>query len=78
MVDGSNVQKSLTHHPRQRDQETVTAQEQKNQLDQQRLSLLNAVSFVQDCRKRSSIDESNNVVHQFYTAPLKRTEQSKK
>ena len=78
MVDGSNVQKSLTRHQRQRDQETVTAQEQKNQLDQQRLSLLTAEKFVEHFHTSSSLDESTKVVHQFYKARPKKTEESKK
>ncbi|CAF3514256.1 unnamed protein product [Rotaria sp. Silwood2] len=35
MVDGSSVAKSLTQHPRQRDQETANVQEQQNELAQQ-------------------------------------------
>ncbi|CAF0851686.1 unnamed protein product [Rotaria sp. Silwood1] len=67
MVDGSNVPKSLTQHPRQRDQETATAQDQQNQLAQQRLSLINAIEIVKTWHKTNSINDPTNQIHQSDT-----------
>jgi hypothetical protein len=78
MVDSSTVRKSITQHPRQRDQETATVQEQQNQLAQQRLSLVNAVKIVDDWHRRNSIDDSSNEIHEFYTCVPKKSDQIKK
>ncbi|CAF2415324.1 unnamed protein product [Rotaria sp. Silwood2] len=64
MVDGSSVAKSLTQHPRQRDQETANVQEQQNELAQQRLSLINATDIVKNWHKRNSADDPTNEISQ--------------
>lgn len=64
MVDRSSVPKSLTQHPRQRDQETATAQEQQTKLTQQRLSLLNAIDTVKNWQKVNSIGNSTKSLSQ--------------
>ncbi|CAF0878924.1 unnamed protein product [Rotaria sordida] len=64
MVDGSSVPKSITQHPRQRDQETATVQDQQNQLAQQRLSLINAVQIVKNWHKKTPMDNPTNEIHQ--------------
>ena len=67
MVDRSTVPKSLTQHPRQRDQETADVQEQQKILAQQRLSLIHAVEIVKNWHKRSPIDDGTNELHQSGT-----------
>ena len=66
LVDESNVQKSLTCHPRQRDQETATLQELQKQIAQQRQSLVNAENMVEHWHKRDSHEDATKVIHGFY------------
>ena len=69
LVDESNVQKSLTCHPRQRDQETATLQEQQKQIAQQRQSLVNAENMVEHWHTRDSHEDATKAMHGFYRGP---------
>lgn len=64
MVDRSNVPKSITQHPRQRDQETANAQEQQNAVEEQRRSLFNAIETLKSWHKRSPIDNAKTPTYQ--------------
>ena len=78
MVDRSTVPKSLTQHPRQRDQETADIQEQQKILAQQRRSLIHAVEIVKNWHKRSPVDDSTNEFHQSSTDTQRKKNQINK
>jgi hypothetical protein len=60
MVDASNVEKSIRKHSRQRDQETATEEEQKKELNQQRLSLAHAFEQINTWKKIDSTNVQRN------------------
>ncbi len=61
MVSASNTPISIITHNRQRDQQTEAPEERKDQINQQRHSLAQALDVINSWKQRDSIKDSTNV-----------------